>query len=269
MRIALIGCGAIGRVIAEAVTGGMVTATLECIYDVNPENSRRLAESLSPAPKLCRSFDEVLTSGASLVVEAASQEAVRSYALEILRAGKNLMLMSVGALMDEDLLDSMKKAARENNVKIYIPSGAVGGLDALKAASIGKVDEVKLITTKHPRGLKDAPYLRRRGGLDWEEKMILYMGNSKDAVKKFPANINVSATLALSGVGPKKTMVEIVSDPEVDVNIHEVFVKGDFGSFRMMFKNLPSPDNPKTSYLAALSAIAMLKRITSPLEVGT
>jgi aspartate dehydrogenase len=269
MRIALIGCGAIGRVIAGAVNDGVVDATLVCVYDMDTESSNRLASRMDPSPRVSESIRGVLDSDADLVVEAASQAAVRSYAVRILEAGKSLMVMSVGALLDDELLKAVRRAAKSKGVKVYVPSGAVGGLDALKAASLAKVYEVKLTTTKHPRSLKGAPALRDIEGLDWDRKMVLYEGNAWEAVRKFPANINVSAAVALAGLGAQKTTVRLISDPDVRENIHEVSARGDFGSFTLRFRNLPSPDNPRTSFLAALSAIATLKRLSSPIEVGT
>ncbi len=269
MRIALIGCGAIGKVIAGAINDGTVDAVLECIYDLDLESSGRLASTVDPRPRVCETFREVLRSEADLVVEAASQTAVKSYAVRVLEAGKSLMVMSVGALLDEELLKTLGSVAERKKVKVYVPSGAVGGLDALKAASIGKIYEVKLTTTKHPRSLRDAPGLKDREGLGWGNKMVLYEGNAREAVRKFPANVNVSAAIALAGLGADKTTVRLISDPEAQDNIHEVAARGDFGAFTLRFRNLPSPDNPRTSYLAALSAIATLKRLSSSIEVGT
>jgi aspartate dehydrogenase len=271
MRIALIGCGAIGRVIAEAVKEGVVDVAIDCLYDLDKQRCEELATLLGEKPRICLSIEEVLNSKAGLVVEAASQKAVKEYALDVLKTGKSLLVMSVGALLDEAFYNTLKDAARANKVKIYVPSGAIGGLDALKAASIGKIYEVKLVTTKHPRGLKGAPYLRRRGirAESIREKTVLYEGSAFEAVKEFPANVNVSAALSLAGIGAAMTRVVVIADPGAKRNFHEIIAKGDFGSFALRFENLPSPGNPRTSFLAALSAIAILKRLSSPVEVGT
>lgn len=270
MRVALIGCGAIGKVIARAIRDGVVDAALECLYDLEERRCMELAELFEEKPRIC-SIREVLNSKAELVVEAASQEAVREYAMDVLKAGKSLLVMSVGALLDEGFYNALEDAARANKGKIYVPSGALGGLDALKAASIGEVYEVKLVTTKHPRALKGAPYLRRHGirAEDIKRKRVLYEGSASEAVREFPANVNVSAALSLAGIGAARTRVVIIADPGAEGNIHEVVVKGDFGGFTLRFENLPSPENPGTSFLAALSAIATLRRLSSPIEVGT
>jgi len=270
MKIALIGCGAIGRAIAKAVKGGVIQASIRCVYDTDVERCEELSDVLHPKPRKCRDIKEILESDAELVVEAASQKAVKAYAPSILKTKKSLLIMSVGALLDEGFYNTLKDIARAKGVKIHLPSGAIGGVDAIKAASLGNISEVKLVTTKHPRALAGAPYLARKGinlrGI--RKKMTIYEGSAIEAVKEFPANINVSATLSLAGIGAAKTSVAIVADPRVKCNIHEIIANGDFGSFTMRFENLPSPENPRTSYLAALSAIATLKRLSSPVEIG-
>ncbi len=257
MRIALIGCGVIGGVIAEAVRKGEISAAIDLIYDLNQEKARETSRGLRGA-KVVEGIEDILDSEVDLVIEAASQEAVRQYALDILRAGKDLMIMSVGALANEDFLKEAKRIAGEKDAKVYIPSGAIGGLDALRSAASGEVHEVSLTTTKPPGSL----------GLKIKERKVVYEGNAREAIKRFPANINVAAALSLAGLGVNETKVTIIADPKVEKNIHEIWAKGDFGEFHFRVENLPSPENPRTSYLAALSAIAMLKRITSSMEVG-
>jgi aspartate dehydrogenase len=270
MKIALIGCGAIGRAIAKAAVDRVITASISYLYDTDRKRGEELSGILRPKPRICRSIKGILESDAELVVEAASQKAVKEYASNILNAKKSLLIMSVGALLDEEFYNTLKAIAEENEVKIHLPSGAIGGLDAVRAASLGKISEVKLVTTKHPRALAGAPYLVKKGinlrGI--RKKMAIYEGTALEAVKEFPANINVSAALSLAGIGAAKTRVAIVADPRARRNIHEITAKGDFGSLTMRFENLPSPDNPRTSYLAALSAIATLKRLSSPVEIG-
>lgn len=270
MEIALIGCGAIGGAIAKAVKNGVIHASISCLYDTDVERCEELSGILRPKPRICRSIKGILDSDAELVVEAASQKAVKEYASSILKAKKSLLIMSVGALLDTEFYSTLKDIARAKGVKIYLPSGAIGGLDAMRAASLGKISEVKLVTTKHPRALAGAPYLARKGidlgGIN--KKMVIYEGSALEAVKEFPANINVSAALSLAGIGAAKTRVAVVADPRLKRNIHEITANGDFGSFTLRFENLPSPENPRTSYLAALSAIATLKRLSSPVEIG-
>lgn len=271
MKIALIGCGAIGRVIAGAVAGGALDASVEFLYDADVKKAEALRGIFKKKPRVAGSIDEIVKADVDVVVEAASQEAVKSFALKILRSHKNMMIMSVGALADEKFFSDVAKAARAGGVKVYLPSGAIGGLDALKSASAANVYEVVLTTTKNPKSLAGAPYIAEKG-IDLakiREKTVLYEGDAREAIRKFPANVNVAVALGLAGIGAGKTKVKVVADPNTDRNKHEIHVRGDFGEFKFTTENLPSPKNPRTSYLAALSAIATLKRISSPVEVGT
>ncbi|MEK6977382.1 MAG: aspartate dehydrogenase [Candidatus Hydrothermarchaeota archaeon] len=269
MRIALIGCGSIGQAIASAVAQKRQPLELEIIFDADGERADSLAGRVGA--KVAKSIEDILASDAEVVVEAASQEAVRTFAKGVLQGGKSLLVMSVGALADDDFRRELEEVARRKGVKIYLPSGAVGGLDALKGAALGGLDEVILITTKPPQGFRGNAYLARMG-IDPDkvkEARVLYEGDARGAVEKFPANVNVAMTLSLAGIGAERTRVRVVVDPQTERNTHEVRVRGAFGEFAFRVDNVPSRENPRTSYLAALSAIATLKRIASPFQVGT
>lgn len=206
-----------------------------------------------------------------IVIEAASQEAVRQYAAKILSSNKDLMVMSAGALLDDALLSRMIEVARENGRRIYVPSGAIVGLDNVKSAAIGKIDEVILVTKKPPISFRGAPYVEK-SKIDLssiKEPLVLYEGIAREAVKLFPQNVNVAATLSLAGVGPDRTRVKIIVDPNITSIVHEIYVKGEFGEIFTRTVNKPFPNNPRTSYVAALSAIATLKRISGNIVVGT
>ncbi|MEM3464355.1 MAG: aspartate dehydrogenase, partial [Candidatus Bathyarchaeia archaeon] len=177
-------------------------------------------------------------------------------------------IMSVGALVDSGLLSEISRTAKENGRKVYIPSGAVAGLDGLKASAIGKIESVTLTTRKPVEGLMDNPYFMEKTGGKVEKPTLVYEGPAREACRLFPANVNVAATLSLAGIGAEKTVVRVVADPTISRNIHEIEVKGDFGELRVHVENVPSAENPKTSFLAALSAIATLKRLTEPIVVG-
>ncbi len=269
LKIGIVGCGAIGTEICKAIDTGLIKAELVAIYDRSTERCDELLKSLSGKPDIS-TLDELITR-ADLVVECASQAAVRESGLDVLKKGKDLMVLSVGALVDSDLLSSFLKAAEVHNCKIYIPSGAIAGIDGLKSASIASVNQVTLTTTKNPQGLKGAPFvLENNIDLDsFHEKTLIFEGSADAASAAFPANVNVAASLSLAGIGAKKTKVRVFADPQALRNIHEVVVEGAFGRFACTVENIPSPDNPKTSFLAALSAIATLKKITQPLQIGT
>ncbi len=258
MKVALIGCGAIGEVIAKAIANKKVKAKLEYLLDSNREKAEKLSKLFEEKPKIANSIEDILSSEVELVIEAASIKAARQFLPKILEAKKNAMVMSVGVFADEDFYERMLTLAEEKNVKIFLPSGAIGAIDALSSASMAELYEVTLTTIKNPKSF----------GLELKERKTLFRGNAIEAIEKFPQNINVAVTLALAGMGIKKTKVEIIADPKVRKNVHRIKVRGSFGEFNFEVKNEVSPKNPKTSYLAALSAIATLKRIVSPIKIG-
>lgn len=257
MKIGLIGCGTIGSIIARAVDKNPKIG-IEAIFDKDLRRARDLATELEHKPKIAKDFKEFLGYEWDLAVEAASQEAVKDYAERILEKG-DLMIMSVGAFCDEELYKRVCSKAEEYKRKVYIPSGAIGGIDAVKSASLGRIYRVKLRTTKNPKSL----------GREDMERKVIYRGCAKEAAKLFPKNMNVSITLSLGGIGAEKTEVEIVSDPKAKRNIHEIYVEGEFGKLYTRVENVPSLYNPKTSHLAALSAVKTLEKIVEPIQVGT
>jgi aspartate dehydrogenase len=270
MDVALIGCGFIGSLIAEHISSENSAVNLKIILDRNPDKVERIQHMFSEAPAAVKSIEDVLSSNVSLVIEAASIEAVHSFALPIISSGKEMMIMSVGAFSKPGFYDEVKNICLEKNQKVYLPSGALGGLDAISSASVGKLEEASLKTTKNPRSLEGAPYIVEHA-IDlskFKEPKVIFSGNAAEAIKGFPANVNVAIALSLAGLGVRKTKVSIVADPNVSVNIHEVTARGDFGKLKFRAENLPAPDNPRTSLLAAFSAISTLKRIVNPIKIG-
>lgn len=267
LRIGLIGCGTIGTRIAMGIDTGQISATLSCVVDINQEKAEDLVQDLKcQSPKIL-DIDGVWGE-ANLVVEAASASLVPELLSMAVKHRIDCLILSVGGLLGED---ELIKAAKEAGIKIYCPSGAIAGLDAVATAALGRVDSVRLTTRKPPQGLKGAPYvLENQIKLDGlEEEMTIFEGNALSACKAFPKNINVAAALSLAGIGPERTMVRIIADSKATRNSHQIEVVGEFGNLLTRTENLPSPFNPKTSYLAALSAVACLKRITSSLILGS
>jgi aspartate dehydrogenase len=268
LKIGLVGCGAIGSEIAKAIDRGDISADLVAVCDHNPETAMELIDSLEKKPIKAK-LDE-LVSLSDVVVEAASQRAVPAIARATLAKGKKLMIMSVGALMDGDFFREVRDQASKNNTRVILPSGAIAGLDGLKSASIGTIRKITLTTTKNPKGLEGAPYILQQridlGALT--QAAVIFEGAASDAVLGFPANVNVAATLSLAA-RDVIVHVKIIADPSIHVNRHEIVVEGDFGSIFTRVENVPSPSNPKTSYLAALSAIATLRSIVEPVKIGT
>lgn len=254
MKVGILGCGAIANIITNFAAEGKLGVDLNFFYDRDMERAENLASQVDGTVVLNVNdmIDQV-----DLVIEAASPQAVLEIIPQILERGKDVIVMSVGALIDPDLRNNLEKIAQENNSHVHVPSGAIVGLDGIKAASIGKIREVSLITRKPPKSL----------GITAETETVLYEGKAKDAVQKFPMNINVAATLSIAC--GKEVDVKIIADPKVDRNSHEVHVVGDFGELRTTTHNMRCSINPKTSVLAAYSAIKLLKSLNENLKIGT
>jgi aspartate dehydrogenase len=266
-RIGIVGCGSIGRRVATEVDqGGVPGIRLAALHDKDVELAETTAGSLShltPVLPIAEMVHQV-----DLVVETATGVALDEIAITTLSAGKDLMAMSCGALLDRNDLFNL---AREKGATIYVPSGAIAGLDGVASAAVGRIDLIRITTRKPPGGLLGAPGVAKSGvNLDTvTEPTVLYDGPVTDAVKLFPANVNVSAALSLAGVGPHETTIRIFADPTVERNTHEIEVEGEFGKLGIKIEGIPSPGNPRTGVLSALSVLATLRRISSHLRVGT
>lgn len=270
-KIALLGCGAMGTQIALAIDSGKIPATLTHVYDKSKEASESLVSKLKNKPQIVENSHLLSSNPIDLVVEAASQDAVKDVALSILQNRKDLLIMSAGAMLDESVFEVLTDACKEFKKTIYLPSGAIAGLDAIKSVK-KELESVTLITTKHPNSLKGAKFFET-SKIDIDnisEKTIIFEGASKEAVKLFPANINVAALISLVGIGSEKTKVRIIADPNTDKNTHEIEAKGKFGKLLLKIENVPDENNPKTSRLAILSAIERLRAICSDdIQIGT
>ncbi|HEX7032731.1 MAG TPA: aspartate dehydrogenase [Nitrososphaera sp.] len=262
-KIALLGCGTIGSQLALAVDSRKVAnASLVALFDIYEKNIQNLKNKLHTNPNAYSEFREFLSSGADIVIEAASQDAVRTLGKAVLEAGKDLMVMSVGALADSEFLAELLHAATMKGCKIYVPTGAIAGIDAIRSVK-HLLESVTLTTTKNPKALAGAPFFET-GKIKLDnitKSTVIYEGTAVNAVKAFPANVNVAAVLSLAGIGAEKTKVKIVADPQATTNQHEIVAAGSFGEIRITVKNVPSPENPKTSFLAVLSAIECLRSI--------
>lgn len=255
MRLGILGCGAIG---AELAAFAAQEAQIESVllFDALPDRSRALVRR-SGKLRVAADPDE-LVAGSDFLVEAASPDAARGFLPRAVDAGKAVLAMSMGVLADDAWRQKLFERARKTGAKIYLPSGAVCGIDGLKAGALAHVKSVTLVTTKPPAAL----------GLTVDKWTVVYDGPARDAVKKFPQNVNVAATLSLAGIGFDDTRVQVVADPLATRNQHKVIIEGDFGRIRIEVENLPSPQNPKTSWLASLSAIATIKRVLDPVQIG-
>lgn len=256
LQVGIVGCGALGGQLARALGAGAVPGVrVAALCDLDPIRARRLAASLRPRPRV---GGPVVLTGCDLVVEAAGAAAVPGIAAAAGAAGADLLVMSVGSLLAGP---AWAARFRRRGLALLHPSGAVAGLDGLRAAACGGgLRRVTLVTRKPPRGLAGAPYFRTRpralAGLRRER--VIFRGSARQAVRAFPANVNVAAAVALAGLGPDRTRVEVVADPAARRNSHTLVAEGGFGRMTAVTENVPSPENPRTSRLAGASALALI-----------
>lgn len=271
MRIGIIGGGVIARLILDEIRNGSLGG-LEVAGILGRDAASRgrpLAESCG-APFVTR-LEDLLAQRPDVVVEAASHEAVRTCAAPLLEAGVSVVLLSGGALVDDALRASLERRAAARGAMLYVPSGGIGGLDALKAACAAGVDDVEIVVTKPPAAWKGIPYVER-SGIDLDRlaaPATLFAGTAREGVPHFPANVNIAAVLALAGVGFDRTRLKVVADPGLRFNTHYINVRGATGLISIKFESVPSPDNPKTALLACYSALAALRSLASPARYGT
>lgn len=250
----MIGCGAIGLEVVRAC------ATMDGVesiaaYDIDPD---ALAAAAEAGAKTCSSADETVAA-CDILVEAATKQVVASAVRDALKAGKRAVLLTVGALADDALRDDLTRLARAHGGKLHVPSGAIMGLDGVRAAREAGLKSVTLVTTKPNAGLD-------RHVDRWT---LLFNGTAREAVAEYPKNVNVAAALSLAGLGLDDTWVQVAADPLATHNSHKIIVEGAFGRARIEVENLPSPANPRTSHLAALSTIALIRRLVAPIEIGS
>lgn len=251
IRIGLLGCGNVGHIIAQNRENIEIIALYDRIY----QKADELASTCGGLA--CRDFQQFISQDFDYVVEAASGKAVRLFGETVLKNGKNLVVLSVGAFSDPQFRDRMKETARAAGKKIYIPSGAIAGLDNLKIGQISNISKLLLRTTKNPGSL----------GIKCDSRTLIFRGKANECIKEFPKNVNVSVALSLAT--GQDADVELYADPAVDRNVHEIVCEGDFGDMYIRVNNMQSPDNPATSYLAALSILTLLKVLDEPMVVGT
>lgn len=266
MKVAVAGFGAVGRAVAQRLDGGIPGLTLAAISARDVERAQAKLAGFRAAPPVVPLA--ALPELADVIVECLPAAAFRELADPALRAGRILMAISAGAILDHA---DLRALAAAHGGRIIVPTGALLGLDAVQAAAEGNISSVRMVTRKPPRGLEGAPYLVQHGiSLDGlNAPKLLYAGPAREAVKGFPANVNVAAALSLAGIGPDRTTIEVWADPGIDRNTHTITVESDSASFTLSIANVPSEENPRTGRITALSVIAALRKLTSPLVIGT
>ena len=262
--IGIVGCGAIGKALVRAVESGKLSVRVAGVTSRTEKSAREfLSEFHEPPPYLSL---EDLIAAADMIVEAAGGAVAADLAEQVFAAGKDLMIISVGALLDHP---EIIEKSRSTGCRLYIPSGAIAGLDGIKSAVSGAVTHVTHTTRKPPVGLEGAPYLVERGislaGLQQEKE--IFSGSAREACRGFPANVNVTAAVSLAGIGPDQTRVKIFAVPGLVRNCHDIDVEGEFGKLHVHIENVPS-ENPKTGKLTALSIIRAVQDSVDPVRIG-
>ena len=268
IQVGIIGCGNIGSALARAIQKRFSKfARLAYVADVNPKQIQKLHKKIKSSRFRAVSINQ-LVKKSDFIIETASVGASREVIPKVLKAGKDILVLSVGGILH---ISNLGRLVANSRGHIYIPSGGIGGIDAVLAARTGKIHSVRITTTKPLRSLQSAPYFLRNGFRlkKIKKPTLIFQGNALQAIRNFPENVNVAATLSLAGIGPLKTHVQIFASPTSRYNKHEIEVEGSFGRMRTQVTNLPSRENPKTSALAIGSAIATLEKIFKTVKIGT
>lgn len=265
LRVGIGGLGAIGMTVARALDAGIDGLRLVAVSaNDRKAAAARMAGFAAPVPVVGLAD---LADLADIVLECAPARVFRDVAEPAVEQGRILMTLSCGQLLDHmDLVDRAKRTG----ARIVVPSGALLGLDAVRGAAEGTIDSVTMVTRKPPNGLEGAPHLVANGidVSDLSAPKLVFEGSAREAVRGFPANVNVAVALSLAGIGPDRTTIQIWADPGVTRNTHTIRVEADSVRFEMTIENLPSPENPRTGLLTGLSTIAALRGLVAPLKVG-
>ncbi len=263
--VGIVGCGAIGRALLRAGDAGQLGVPVAGVTSRTAATALTFLETLAEPPPYLGL--EELVERSSLLVETAGGHVVPPLAEAAFAAGKDLMVISIGALLEHPYIIDR---ARQTGCRLFAPSGAIAGLDGIKSACQGRVDRVEMVSRKPVDALEGAPYLVERGisiaGLAREQE--LFSGTAREACRGFPSNLNVSAAVSLAGIGPDRTLVRIVADPALTRNCHDITVEGEFGLLQVHIENIPS-ENPKTGRLTALSIIRSVRDAVNPVRIGT
>lgn len=258
MNIGIIGTGTIAAYLIEQVNGNHVlNGTVKSVFGRNEKTGNQLQKKYNT--DFYTDFNEFMKKSYDIVIEAASADAATLYLKDVAAKGIDMVVSSIGAFKDLDFLEEVKLLAHYAGSTVYLPSGAIGGLDLLQSANaVGGLEHVQLTTKKSPHSL----------GIEIEEAGLLFEGSAYEAVERFPRNLNVALVLALAGIGMEKTKVRIIADPEIEWNSHTIEASGNFGKMKLQIENHPMLDNPKTSQLAALSIVSLLKNRNQAVMIG-
>jgi aspartate dehydrogenase len=265
LRIALVGCGAIGSSLLELLQGdpGIVVTAI-----VVPAEFRAAAANTgSRLHRAAQISTHIPLANVDLVIETAGHAAIEEHVLPALRRGTPCIVASVGALSADGLLQALRNAAEAGHSQVELIAGAMGGIDALAAASIGGLDFVRYTGRKPPLAWSGTPAEQSHDLRALSRATVIFEGSAREAASLFPKNANVAATLSLAGLGFDRTSVRLIADPAVEENLHTVEASGAFGSFALTMRNKPLAANPKTSALTVYSALRALRNRSGRLAI--
>ena len=271
MKLALLGGGTIARLVLSHLRSGNLPAVEVIAICGRSPTSPAAAFAKECAIPYVLGTEGLIRTAPEVVLEAASHDAVREHLLPLLKTGISVIVLSAGALVDDRLRAEAAQAASRSGATLYVPSGGIGGLDALKTACIAGVDQVTIQVAKPPAAWKGIPFVDALG-VDLgslSAALTLFEGPAREGVPHFPQNVNIAAVLSLAGIGFDRTRMRVVADPALRLNTHTIEVSGKSGRFSVVLENVPAPENPKTSWLACYSALAALKEFETAVRYGT
>lgn len=268
LKVGILGCGAIGSRIAQSIKNDLKNdCSLVALFDIDQNKTQTLQKNLQSKGLVQKNLLNLIQKS-DLIVEACNDENTLSILKEIVKSKKHVLVMSSGKLLNAN---SLFKMAKQNNCSILVPTGAIAGLDAIKSSAIAGIKSITITTRKPPKGLMNNPYLitKKIDLSKIKKETVIFDGKVSEAVKAFPQNINVAATLAIASGCRNKLHIRIITAPKYTTNSHEIEVISKAGKIITRTENLPCPDNPKTSYLAPLSGIQTLKQFCEGIFIGT
>lgn len=265
-RVAFIGLGAIGQDVLKELTPLLLEMKAEVLV-LRRTSSRPTSKGRLPLHH-CVDLDELLAYKPQLVIETASQDAVKTHIPACIRNGATVVITSVGALTDSPLLSELQQLALQHNTRVIVPSGAIGGLDYIQA--VCHAPDFKMTYESRKPVQAWIPELKALGinETSLNKELILFEGPADEAARRYPKNLNVAATLALAGAGMEATRVKVVVDPALEQNKHIIYVSSQFGEMKMEITNTPSPSNPKSSWIVAQSVSQVIRRQFEQWQLG-
>jgi aspartate dehydrogenase len=265
ISIALVGCGNLGSVVASEVhTGNAGPYALVAVLDA-PGPDKAAAAAKAFGGKACATLDELLAARPRYVIEAATSPVLKEIAFPVLQSGADLIMLSAGALADDGFVAMLRSTAQKLDRVVHVASGAIGAFDLAQAAKAAGGLTCRMRNEKPPKALEGAPYLKGKS-LSRESVETVFEGTAREAIAEFPQNVNVVAAMSFATLGMDMVTTSIVSDPARTLNKHTILLEGAFGRARCEIEARPSPDNPRSSLLAAYSVIALLRKLSDPIR---